>query len=83
MKIYTKVQMLEISYSEYRTMRKWCTSQFGVSDARKAKGADRPWYGKRDWVHVQRESAFLQVPRSSFYFRNPAYATVFALTWVK
>lgn len=81
MKVYTKVQILEISYSDYRTMRKWCIDQCGPS---KWSGAGtRSWYANRDWVHIQRESGLAQVPRSSFRFRNPTHATAFALTWLK
>lgn len=81
MKIYTRVQTLEINYTNYRTVRKWCTDQFGASGSKEAKDAGRPWYAKRRWVTILR--GYGQVQEATFYFRNPAHATMFNLVWAK
>jgi hypothetical protein len=86
-RIYTRVQILEINYTNYRTVRKWCTKQFGASVSKEAKDAGRPWYAKRRWIHIQRDSGLGQVQElvqeSAFYFRDPAHATMFQLVWAK
>jgi hypothetical protein len=81
MTIYTKVKILETDYANYWYARKWCIKQFGPS---KWTGAGtRPWYAKHRWVHRLRPSGYGQVQEAAFHFRDPAHATVFALTWAK
>lgn len=81
MTIYTKVKILELNYTDYQTVRKWCIKQFGPS---KWTGAGtRPWYAKRRQVHRLRDSGYSAFQESAFHFRNPAHATMFALTWAK
>ena len=74
MRTYTKVVIPgHNKNAEYYAARKWCISTVGAII--KGKGTLRPWYAKRQWVHGCQES--------SFYFRNPAHATMFQLTWAK
>jgi hypothetical protein len=76
MRIYTKVVIPELyKNAEYYAARKWCIGTVGASNSRAAKDPDRPWYAKRQWVHGCQEA--------SFYFRNPADATMFTLAWAK
>jgi hypothetical protein len=82
MRTYTKVIVPgHHKNAEYYAARKWCTRTLGASDSRSAKGAGRPWYAHRCWVYrPMRSGNFME---SSFYFRNPAHATMFQLTWAK
>ena len=76
MKTFTKVVVPNLYRNkEYYAARKWCANTVGVSDSKAAKDPGRPWYAKRQWVHGCQESRF--------YFRNPADATMFQLTWAK
>jgi hypothetical protein len=82
MKIYTKVVLPNLyKNSEYYAARKWCTKTIGASNSREAKGAARPWYANRQWVHTTSKYGNFHAP--SFYFRNPADATMFQLVWAK
>jgi len=81
MKSYIKVVIPELyKNAEYYAARKWCTRTFGASNSRSAKGSARPWYANRQWP-TRPPSAYYQEP--SFYFRNPADATMFTLAWAK
>jgi hypothetical protein len=85
MRIYTKVVVPGLyKKSEYFAARKWCTQTIGASISHKARGAARPWYARRQWASNQDSHGFynhFQVP--SFYFKNPADATMFQLVWAK
>ena len=82
-RIYTRVKIPQLNYSSYRALRKWCKEQFGTSKSTEAKDAGRPWYATRCWVHILQDSGYGQVQQASFYFRNPAHATMFQLVWSK
>ena len=79
MRTYTKVIVPELyKNAEYYAARKWCTRTVGASNSKEAKGTARPWYANRNWPIG---SDYYQ--ESRFYFRNPAHATMFQLTWAK
>jgi hypothetical protein len=80
MRIYTKVIVPRLyNQKEYFIMRTWCKENFGASNSKKAKdfGNQNPWYGRKDWYPDG--SAYILA--SSFRFRDPAHATLFALRW--
>jgi len=84
MRIYTKVVVPNLSRNkEYYAARKWCTKTIGASISHKARGANRPWYARRQWVQKLTPSGYGHFHEASFYFRNPAHATMFQLTWAK
>jgi len=86
MRIYTKVVMPATGKNaEYYAARKWCTKTIGASNSREAKGASRPWYATRQWVQklIPSGSGYEYFLEPSFYFRNPADATMFTLVWAK
>jgi hypothetical protein len=88
MRTYTKVVIPELyKNSEYYAARKWCTRTLGASNSKEAKDSARPWYARRQWATNQDSHGFynhFQVPSlPSFYFRNPADATMFTLVWTK
>ena len=84
MRIYTKVVIPGLyKNSEYYAARKWCTKTIGASNSREAKGAARPWYANRCWVHELTPLGYGWPQEASFYFRNPAHATMFTLSWAK
>jgi hypothetical protein len=85
MRIYTKVVIPgHNKNAEYYSARKWCTRTIGASNSREAKGSARPWYAKRQWTYMLAPSGFSNhLQESSFYFRNPAHATMFQLVWAK
>jgi hypothetical protein len=84
MKTYTKVVIPgHNKNAEYYAARKWCTRTFGASNSREAKGSARPWYAKREWVQKLTPSGYGHYHEASFYFRNPADATMFTLVWAK
>jgi hypothetical protein len=85
MKTFTKVVVPNLYRNkEYYAARKWCANTVGVSDSRAAKDPGRPWYAKRQWTYMLAPSGFSNhLQESSFYFRNPADATMFQLVWAK
>jgi len=85
MRIYTKVIVPELhKNAEYYAARKWCTRTIGASNSRAAKGSARPWYAKREWTYMMNPTDFSNhFHKASFYFRNPADATMFTLVWEK
>ncbi len=84
MRIYTKVIIPGLyKNSEYYAARKWCTRNIGASNSKEAKGAARPWYAKRQWTYNLAQVALPSSQAPSFYFKNPAHATMFQLVWAK
>lgn len=85
MRIYTKVIIPGLyKNADYYAARKWCTRALGASNNRDAKGAARPWYAKREWTYMMNPTDFSNhFAQASFYFRNPADATMFTLVWEK
>jgi hypothetical protein len=82
MRIYTAIVTPSLYQdTEYYAARKWCKENFGTSDSRAAKNAGRPWYAKRHWVEKLTPSGYGYFQESSFYFKNPTDATLFALRW--
>jgi len=84
MRIYTKVVIPgHNKNAEYYAARKWCTRTVGAII--KGKGAVRPWYARRCWVEklIPSGSGYEYFQEPSFYFRNAADATMFALVWAK
>jgi hypothetical protein len=80
MRIYTKVIVPRLyNQKEYFIMRTWCKENFGASNSKKAKdlGYQNPWYGRKDWY----PDGSAHILASSFRFRDPAHATLFALRW--
>jgi hypothetical protein len=84
MRIYTKVVIPgHNENAEYYAARKWCTKTVGASNSRAAKDPGRPWYANRCWVYRPTGVPAGNFHEASFYFRNPADATMFQLTWAK
>ena len=86
MRTYTKVIIPgHNKNAEYYAARKWCTQTVGASNSREAKGAARPWYAKREWVYksLPARAGNIHDHEASFYFKNPADATMFTLVWAK
>ena len=84
MRTYTKVIIPgHNKNAEYYAARKWCTQTVGASISHKARGANRPWYARRQWVQKLTPSGYGHFHEAAFYFRNPAHATMFALVWAK
>lgn len=82
MRTYTKVIIPgHNENAEYYAARKWCTRTLGAII--KGKGAVRPWYARRCWVQKLTPSGYGYFQESSFYFKNPADATMFTLVWAK
>ena len=81
MRIYTKVIVPELhKNAEYYAARKWCTRTIGASNSRAA----RLWYARREWTYMMNPTNFSNhFHKASFYFRNPADATMFTLVWAK
>jgi hypothetical protein len=82
MRIYTKVVIPgHNKNAEYYAARKWCTRTIGAII--KGKGTLRPWYANRCWVQKLTPSGYGHFHEATFYFRNPADATMFTLVWAK
>jgi len=82
MRTYTKVVIPgHNKNAEYYAARKWCTGTIGAII--KGKGTLRPWYARRQWVHELTPLGYGWPQEASFYFRNPADATMFTLVWAK
>ncbi len=82
MRTYTKVVIPgHNKNAEYYAARKWCTQTIGAII--KGKGTLRPWYARRQWVYRPTGVPAGNFHEASFYFRNPADATMFTLVWAK
>ena len=82
MRTYTKVVIPgHNKNAEYYAARKWCTRTVGAII--KGKGTLRPWYARRQWVQKLTPSGASDYHEASFYFRNPADATMFQLVGAK